>query len=211
MGFSFFAVLTFFGWFSIFMFCAVKLLCAVVYLNIRQFIGDKNGFKAKENNHFKKIEALNQAATDLRKGNFAAFEEFTSYEDSDYDSSDCEQEPPKVKKPLQEKILDSNGKPVKKPPPVVPQKPPPKSDKNHEVKPKDSFKRFQNHNDCMNLEKLLKPGKKPPSEIPENQKDCEKDFLQLLAIDDNYEVSGKLIDALEDPCKTCVLTPKEAV
>ena len=90
-------------------------------------------FKAKENRHFKKIEALNLAAKNLAIGNFAAFEEFTAFEDSDYDSSDCEEEPP------------SHGpgpQPVPLPGPLpVPQLPkaPPKSDKNHEVKPKESF------------------------------------------------------------------------
>ena len=90
-------------------------------------------FKAKENRHFKKIEALNLAAKNLATGNFAAFEEFTAFEDSDYDSSDCEEEPP------------SHGpgpQPVPLPGPLpVPQLPkaPPKSDKNHEVKPKEIF------------------------------------------------------------------------
>ena len=51
--------------------------------------------QAKENQHFRKIETLNQAAKDLRTGNLLAFEEFTSYDDSDYDSSDCEEVPPK--------------------------------------------------------------------------------------------------------------------
>ena len=84
-------------------------------------------FKAKENQHFKKIEALNTAAKNLAIGNFAAFEEFTAFDDSDYDSSDCEEEPP------------SDGPHRGPPPPTV--KPPPKSDKNHEVKPKESFLR----------------------------------------------------------------------
>ena len=84
-------------------------------------------FKAKENQHFKKIEALNTAAKNLAIGNFAAFEEFTAFDDSDYDSSDCEEEPP------------SDGPHRGPPPPTV--KPPPKSDKNHDVKPKESFQR----------------------------------------------------------------------
>ena len=54
--------------------------------------------QAKENQHFRKIESLNQAAKDLRTGNLLAFEEFTSYDDSDYDSSDCEELPPKPNK-----------------------------------------------------------------------------------------------------------------
>ena len=86
-------------------------------------------FQAKENQHFKKIEALNTAAKNLAIGNFEAFEEFTAYEDSDYDSSDYEEEPP------------SDGPPIATDrPPVAPAvKPPPKSDKNHEVKPKERF------------------------------------------------------------------------
>ena len=84
-------------------------------------------FKAKGNQHFKKIEALNLAAKNLAIGNFAAFEEFSAFDDSDYDSSDCEEEPP------------SAGPHRGPPPPTV--KPPPKSDKNHEVKPKESFLR----------------------------------------------------------------------
>ena len=68
---------------------------------------------------------MNTAAKNLATGNFEAFEEFTSYEDSDYDSSDCEEQPP------------SDNQQVLPMPPGV--KPPPKSDKNHEVKPKDCF------------------------------------------------------------------------
>ena len=70
---------------------------------------------------------MNTAAKNLAIGNYAAFEEFTAFDDSDYDSSDCEEEPP------------SDGPPIDGPPlaPIV--KPPPKSDKNHEVKPKASF------------------------------------------------------------------------
>ena len=81
---------------------------------------------------------MNQAAKNLLTGNLLAFEEFTSYNDSDYDSSDCEEVPPKPTKP---KIVDSNGKRIKPTPSavVLPVKPPPKADSNHEVKPKDSF------------------------------------------------------------------------
>ena len=71
-----------------------------------------------------KIEALNQAAKNLQVGNYLAFEEFTSYEDSDYDSSDCDEEPPHP-------IQDKDQGPVPRPPP--------KSDKNHDVKPKEGF------------------------------------------------------------------------
>ena len=76
---------------------------------------------------------MNTAAKNLATGNFAAFEEFTSFEDSDYDSSDCEEQPPSdgpVHPPI-------DGPPLPTPAPIV--KPPPKSDKNHEVKPKESF------------------------------------------------------------------------
>ena len=90
----------------------------------------QNRFKAKENQHFKKIEALNQAAKDLQTGNFSAFEEFTSYEDSDYESSECEEEPPH---PQEGPSPDAgpDGKPK--------EKPAPKPDKKHDVKPKESF------------------------------------------------------------------------
>ena len=91
--------------------------------------------KAKENQHFKKIEALNLAAKNLAIGNFAAFEEFTAFEDSDYDSSDCEEEPPSHGPGPQSGSLPG-PQPVPQPPTV---KQPPKSDKNHEVKPKESF------------------------------------------------------------------------
>ena len=89
--------------------------------------------KAKENQHFKKIEALNTAAKNLIIGDFAAFEEFTAFDDSDYDSSDYEE-------------LPSDGPPIDGPAPPAPSlnpnvKPPPKSDKNHDVKPKESFLR----------------------------------------------------------------------
>ena len=92
-------------------------------------------FKAKGNQHFKKIEALNLAAKNLAIGNFAAFEEFTAFEDSDYDSSDCEEEPPSHGPGPQPGSLPG-PQPVPQPPTV---KQPPKSDKNHEVKPKESF------------------------------------------------------------------------
>jgi len=92
-------------------------------------------FKAKGNQHFKKIEALNLAAKNLAIGNFAAFEEFTAFEDSDYDSSDCEEEPPSHGPGPQLGSLPG-PQPVPQPPTV---KQPPKSDKNHEVKPKESF------------------------------------------------------------------------
>ena len=63
---------------------------------------------------------MNENAKNLAIGNYEAFEEFTGFEDSDYDSSDCEDEPVA---------------------PVGPGlKPPPKSDKNYDVKPKESFK-----------------------------------------------------------------------
>ena len=92
-------------------------------------------FKAKENQHFKKIEALNQAAKDLQEGNFVAFEEFTSYDDSDYDSSDYDDpEPPH---PID--TSDKDGKPIQPVPGSKPVRPSPQSDKNHDVKPKDSF------------------------------------------------------------------------
>ena len=79
---------------------------------------------------------MNQAAKDLQEGNYVAFEEFTSYEDSDYDSSDCDEEPPH---PIQDKIpfpVGPDDKPIQ--PGPIP-RPPPKSDKNHDVKPKDGF------------------------------------------------------------------------
>ena len=90
-------------------------------------------FKAKENQHFKKIEALNTAAKNLIIGDFDAFEEFTAFDDSDYDSSDYEE-------------LPSDGPPIDGAAPRAPTlnpnfKPPPKSDKNHDVKPKESFLR----------------------------------------------------------------------
>ena len=40
----------------------------------------KSGIKAKENQHFKKIEALNTAAKNFRTGNFEVFEEFRVFE-----------------------------------------------------------------------------------------------------------------------------------
>ena len=89
-----------------------------------------NCIKAKENQHLKKIEALNTAAKNLSIGNYAAFEEFTAFDDSDYDSSDCEEEPPSDGPHI-------DGPPLAPPVPIVKQ--PPKSDKNHEVKPKESF------------------------------------------------------------------------
>ena len=51
--------------------------------------------QAKEHKHIKKIESLNQAAKNLRTGNLLVFEEFTTYNDSNYDSSDCEKLLPK--------------------------------------------------------------------------------------------------------------------
>ena len=69
---------------------------------------------------------MNQAAKDLLTGNLVAFEEFTAYEDSDYDSSDCEEE----------LTTDKSSEPA---PTDKPIKPPPKADKNHDVKPKESF------------------------------------------------------------------------
>ena len=79
---------------------------------------------------------MNTAAKNLATGNFAAFEEFTSFDDSDYDSSDCEEQPPSgpAAGPA---TLPIDGPPLPTPAPIV--KPPPKSDKNHEVKPKESF------------------------------------------------------------------------
>ena len=68
---------------------------------------------------------MNTAAKNLAIGNFAAFEEFTAFDDSDYDSSDCEEEPP-------------HDGPHCGPSTI---KPPPMSDKNHEVKPKEGFLR----------------------------------------------------------------------
>ena len=76
---------------------------------------------------------MNTAAKNLATGNFAAFEEFTSFNDSDYDSSDCEEQPTQPIAPTQ----PIDGPPLPTPAPIV--KPPPKSDKNHEVKPKESF------------------------------------------------------------------------
>ena len=76
---------------------------------------------------------MNQAAKDLQEGNFVAFEEFTSYDDSDYDSSDYDDpEPPH---PID--TSDKDGKPIQ--PVPEPVRPSPQSDKNHDVKPKDSF------------------------------------------------------------------------
>ena len=68
---------------------------------------------------------LTHVTGNLAIGNFAAFEEFTAFDDSDYDSSDFEDEPP------------SDGPPSDSGPQSVKQ--PPKSDKNHEVKPKEKF------------------------------------------------------------------------
>ena len=79
---------------------------------------------------------MNQAAKDLQEGNYVAFEEFTNYEDSDYDSSDVDESSPH---PIADKVsipVDKDGKPIQ--PGPVP-KPPPKADKNHDVKPKESF------------------------------------------------------------------------
>ena len=65
---------------------------------------------------------MNENAKNLAIGNYEAFEEFTGFEDSDYDSSDAEDEPP------------TDGAST-----APGSKPPPKSDKNYEVKPKESF------------------------------------------------------------------------
>ena len=73
---------------------------------------------------------MNTAAKNLALGNYEVFEEFTAYDDSDYDSSDCEEEPP---------IAPSDAPQVA---PSPPSKSPPKSDKNHEVKPKEIFFKY---------------------------------------------------------------------
>ena len=57
--------------------------------------------------------------------------------DSDYDSSDCEEQPPSDGPAAGPASLPIDGPPLPTPAPIV--KPPPKSDKNHEVKPKESF------------------------------------------------------------------------
>ena len=77
------------------------------------------------------------------------------------------------------------------------------------------------------IENLAKPGKKPPSILPENPSDCEKDFLELLSInedadwDSNERRKGKLVDLLAElPCpyddlnetaQSVAPTPKESV
>merc|ERR1712176_817522 len=137
--------------------------------------------KSKENQHFMKIEALNQAAKNLREGNYLAFEEFTSYGDSDYDSSDYDEEPPH---PVQDKLPQPGPIP----------RPPPKSDKNHDVKPK--------------------PGKKPACAVPDELMMCEQGFLELLSvktIGDDHELFGKFIDVLKEAPDAVFPTPKEAV
>ena len=65
--------------------------------------------------------------------------------------------------------------------------------------------------------KCVKPGKKPPSILPTDPSKCEKDFLELLSIneDADYESNerrkGKLVDVLKELEGIAVMTPKESV
>jgi len=54
-----------------------------------------------------------------------------------------------------------------------------------------------------------KPGKKSPSITPENPRDCEKDFLELLSLHEGTK--GKLVDVLKESADGVFLTPKESV